>query len=397
MTTECHSFGPWTTSLDNGSRLELSAFWSRRMNALAGLASASPATRWSVVLPSVVAAALAVTPMLEFHRDEARAQEASVAEETPLLHLSSRAAPPTEAERDAMNAKYQRAHELQQELARSHGYRLAPGELVKFIPAERSGDVRRELLKLLLGDRQGLLTFVETDGELRQLTAHMDNANLARLLDIALGIKLHRVMSDPAILDLALDGDLLFASEPAAYSNLGPDEKFHAEETLVESLEKTLNETLRDPLKFDLKIVDRPSLVARGDYQFTAVPDENGKFDRIDGRVAEQAEGGTFQFPGRRDEIAASVGGFSEMLEDVGELLLLPIIDEIGVRPTKAAYFWNFAKKPAVEGQTPLDASTTEAVIAALAEQTGLTFAQEVRPVQMLFIEPAGKQADAAR
>ncbi len=392
MTPQCRMFGPWTTSLDNGSRLELSAFWSLRMNALAGLAAAPPATRWGVVLPGVVAAALAATPMLEFYPKESLAQETSPAEETPLADLSTRAAPPTNAERDEMNAKRMRAHELQQELANTHGYRLAPGELVKFIPAEQGGDARRELVALEFGENQVMLAFRERDGELAWSSAHMDERDLADVLDIVLGVRLHRVVCDQAILDVTLDGDFVFSSKYDA-SDPPPTEKFHIDEELAASLENTLNDALERPVKFTVRAVERPVLVARGDYHFTAIADAAGKVDEITGPVAVNADG-MYQFPARRNRITGSVGSFEKFLECIGELLLMPIVDEIETRPTKRSYFWGFPNDPFVEDQTPLDAAMSDAVIAALAKQTGLTLTKESRPVQILVIEPGDAQAD---
>jgi hypothetical protein len=134
--------------------------------------------------------------------------------------------------------------------------------------------------------------------------------------------------------------------------------------------------------------------VARGDYQFAAIPGSDRKPDRLTGKVALQAEG-MYQIPARRDAVIASVGTFSELLEDVGELLLMPIVDEIATPPKKRDHFWQFADKPAVEGREPLDDATFSALIEALAQQTGLEITRETRPVSILFIDRQAKRAEA--
>lgn len=65
MSNERIGFGPWSSALDNGTRLELSAFWRRRMAGLGRLPLGRTRRRWHV---AVVVAALLVgaTPLVEF-------------------------------------------------------------------------------------------------------------------------------------------------------------------------------------------------------------------------------------------------------------------------------------------------------------------------------------------
>ena len=67
-------FGPWTTTLHHGSRLELSAFWRRRLDRLGSLADKRPRMRWwSLLLLGVLVGVLVSVPQLRM--DAARAEE----------------------------------------------------------------------------------------------------------------------------------------------------------------------------------------------------------------------------------------------------------------------------------------------------------------------------------
>ncbi len=86
MTARRPSLGPWTTALDNGSQLELSAFWKRRMRSLAELPRASRRLRRRVLAGALAAAALlAATPLVDFSPADAagQADEPTAVDENP--------------------------------------------------------------------------------------------------------------------------------------------------------------------------------------------------------------------------------------------------------------------------------------------------------------------------
>src|SRR5688572_2385471 len=68
------SFGPWTTSLDAGLRLELSTLWRRRMQSLPNLAAANSSRRRGGVLVVAAGGLLAAAPIVQFI-GESRADE----------------------------------------------------------------------------------------------------------------------------------------------------------------------------------------------------------------------------------------------------------------------------------------------------------------------------------
>ena len=72
-----HQFGPWTTSLHHGTRLELSSFWRRRLVRL-GARARTPADlpRRTLAFLLLVATAILLIPRVDF-------QTATAAEESP--------------------------------------------------------------------------------------------------------------------------------------------------------------------------------------------------------------------------------------------------------------------------------------------------------------------------
>ena len=65
------NFGPWSTSLDAGSRLALSAFWRRRLEILPALAATSPRRKRSVAAACAFIVVLAAAPLLAVSDDPA--------------------------------------------------------------------------------------------------------------------------------------------------------------------------------------------------------------------------------------------------------------------------------------------------------------------------------------
>jgi len=59
------NFGPWTTSLDSGSRLQLSTFWRQRMRRLPGLASGVRSSRRTLAVALVLAISVGLLPLVE--------------------------------------------------------------------------------------------------------------------------------------------------------------------------------------------------------------------------------------------------------------------------------------------------------------------------------------------
>ena len=127
--------------------------------------------------------------------------------------------------------------------------------------------------------------------------------------------------------------------------------------------------------------------MASGDYKFSIASEPDAKVSPVEGPVAERADG-DFWVPARRRKYTGTVANsFEEFLSIWGEVLLTPIIDEVGTRPTKSGFFLNFANKPVVKLAQPLPAATEQDVVRHFTDQTGLVLKKESRPIQVLFIE----------
>jgi hypothetical protein len=384
------SLGPWTTSLDSGLRLELSTFWQRRMSALPGLREAhrsSRRTAWMFI--ASIAAMLAMTPQLQFVPGRAVADEPKVTDDS-ISRLRYRANALNEEEQKLLAAWRKESAAAAMKLAETGHYSLEEEEVARFVPASVGGEARRQFADLNDDDHERVSFVMRVeDGRLDAPMSHYGDSTVGETIDWLFGIKRHRMEGDDALIDLPMpEGDWVFAS-------YDPREKAQVSDELVEAIERTLSKALDEPLQVELRKVERPVLVARGNYKFTAIPGEDGKIEEPSDRVRKIAD--SFFFPARRDETIGSVGRFNELLEDVGELLLTPIVDEITARPAKPDFFWKFPRKPHVKSRTPLDPKMAAEVRGAFIRQTGLKLSEEIRPVDVLFITRETAAAEESR
>jgi hypothetical protein len=79
MKRDTYRFGPWTTALHHGSRLELSAFWRLRLGRLSSLGTSRAQTGWATTFAICVAAGLLVVlPLVRLDASQ-RGEEQSAA------------------------------------------------------------------------------------------------------------------------------------------------------------------------------------------------------------------------------------------------------------------------------------------------------------------------------
>jgi hypothetical protein len=281
----------------------------------------------------------------------------------------------------------ERAAEALIVLASKRGYRLAEGEPLKHIPlpfpAERA-DVAG-----LLGSYYGQGTKVASppieviryqwkDEQLVAQSFDHVKPTLEMVLDTVFGLKLQDLDGDLDWLKTEVPGDWVLRWDSRE------DHKTNAAEIAV--LEQALSKQLDQPVKLELREVERPVYVVRGRYKFTPVAGPDGQINRMEGDMADKADG-VFQIPGRRTNSSYSVGSYQKFLHAIGQLVMTPVIDEADQRPTKESFFWHYHGAIPRGVLEPFDEKTTGAILASVTEQTGLTFHKENRRVTTLHIE----------
>ena len=88
------------------------------------------------------------------------------------------------------------------------------------------------------------------------------------------------------------------------------------------------------------------------------------------------------------DERRNGVGDFPSFLRSLAEWIRRPILDEVE-SPPKGKIGWHYNPREAQSARTRRGDGDETLVLKHLAEQTGLAFAREKRPIKILFVERA--------
>jgi hypothetical protein len=99
---------------------------------------------------------------------------------------------------------------------------------------------------------------------------------------------------------------------------------------------------------------------------------------------------GVFQIPIQRGNISMQVGKHAEMLQAIGESLMLSVVDEASERAKKPQFIWRFEGLK-VSGLERLKSDEETGVLEALHAQLGYNFKIEPRKVKVLSIEPVNE------
>jgi hypothetical protein len=292
----------------------------------------------------------------------------------PYPMRNDMSAEPAEDWQEKRQLLYSRVNELAEQLAADPRGQLGDGEVLKFLPAEIDLPAVHELRRLHATDeRPTWMILHASDDGLSFRGSKFGSVTVAEVLDRILGIKLHRIDTAVDLLDHEINGDWIMAR------NLTDGRVTDVEE--IAAFENVLREQLDLPVRLKLVTIDRPVYVARGTFKDLPESEPNDAQPGGAGSVPH------INMPARRALYTASVAqDFAEFLEMVGEVLLTPIIDELDEPSTAKAYFVGFDRVRSAELLDPLDAATEARVIAELADQTGLSFTLETRPVEMLVI-----------
>jgi len=263
-----------------------------------------------------------------------------------------------------------RQQEILDQRAKQHGYKLGPGQLLKHI-----GEQFPKRNKFT--DRP-CVNFFRSTPEWTLLTgSQYDEGTLAIALEWILHLKAHQIECDPALLDAPFPGDWMVSWDIQKFRSPTNEE--------VAAFEEAVNAERTSKLSFEWKQVEEVSLVVKGNYKFSPVAGPDGKLEIVKGDVAKQADG-TFQFPIRRNSTTGAVGSYPKLLQAIGEVTGMAIVDEADKRPARRDFFWRYAEK-LIPGYAPLDPADEKIFLDSLSKQTGFQFVKEKRLVHKLFIK----------
>lgn len=307
---------------------------------------------------------------------------------SPLVHSVATAQPP--AKNPASHSYEQRRLAREAILARmvrDHGYGLAVGQAVKHIP-QPVPPISREFYRAESSDSGGVQTgpdatfFRYNDGKLVRWGNTFRGGKekgytLGQLLDAFFGFKGRMVEGSPSLLERDLPGDWIILDSALQLPGEAPAQ-----------LEKILADDFGFRVKLEIREVERPVVVVRGTYRYSPtrldVEKENADPDNVDVlRIYEDEASLETRANG------SGSGDFGVVLTWLGEAIDKIVIDERSAQTEGADLSWR--RHPAARDLNARDRSKSDAaaILRNMESQTGLTFTQELRPVNVMFVTPA--------
>jgi hypothetical protein len=309
--------------------------------------------------------------------------QSTLAQEPPAVEVSP--------QQKAAEERYRQQVELIESLAEKHDYKLGEDELLKFIYDPQTEE--REKLRALVSNmtffgggetrlidaspkyEPSMLLFrqLETDTLVWQ-SMNLGISTLADVLANVMNLRRQQFDCPPNMLLTYMPGDWVLSWDP--------NQPHELSDTEIAAFERILNEKFNLGVRVKWKTATRPTIVLTGKYK--AMP----KNPESQSAEASRQADGWFEIPVRRSEITGSAGRYDELLQAIGEALMLPVIDEATERPTKSGFFWQYPDEQKGADYRRLDAEDEQRVLESLHEQLGYDFAIEPREVRLLSIEP---------
>lgn len=368
MSKQHSGYGPWSSSLDNGTRLELSAFWRRRMAGLARL-PLEPVSRRAMAMVAAVAIGVLSVPMLRpiesvLHAEEASGDEASDQGSALLRTLERNGAP------------------LLKSLSRDHGYGLAKGQSVKRV-APPFPEERMEWYQVANpGQAENIprgpdsMLFHCEDHKLKGWGMTFGQQTLLGILNNVANVYPQDIVGLADGRNLEVDGDWII--DPTA----PVDER-------LEQLESVLNNELSLGIDLRFEEIEREVYVASGEYKFEPLPgqptvDETQLVDRIQRSDPIQVFGAELNTDGHG---GGGCGDIDEFFEWVGRWVDGQLVNEVQVGP-KNQLCWRLHEPSGAMSLGELKpAHDPKLVLPNITKQTGIEFAMEKRKVRVLKVE----------
>ncbi len=350
-----NSFGPWTTAFSPANGAKLSTYWVRRLKMLPHLRQSSTVLSRRGLYGLL---ALAMTALLI---PSLRGTPAARAVDNG--HTTTPAAA-------ADGATPRSDEQAREELLQT--YRLAPGQDLKLVPKPRPAGLGAWLNRERPGQGDRLDEIVamtlrwHDPDHLQRWSAAFGGgwslSNLPRYL--AMDVYPIEIEGDPELLRTKVSGDWVYRQGVS-------------DEQMARSLEAILQRTLKHRVTLQFRQVERDVVVARGRYLSSPRAGRSKNQVEIYGKQVVAGGGGAGEGGGK----------FPEFLKWVGEWIERPVVSEVEAPPQDLEWYLN-ARSPFTE-QMRREDHDEGLVLQHLADQTGLTFTRERKPIRVLFIERA--------
>lgn len=297
--------------------------------------------------------------------------------------------PPADAAEDTgsdmLRTLRENSKPILQRMARQHGYKLEPDQLVGHVsrpfPAERMEYYRTGNPSQAKAIPAGpsAMTYRWNGEELSNwgmTFGDLENGgySVAGILNALAGIKPQFLNGPDELLNKTLPGDWVVRedSDPRA---------------IVQQLNRVFNEVFELNVQLEFRSVEQDVYVARGNYRLTPLQGENETeiVQLADKRIS------TDHVHIFGKELVPDGGGgggsgdFDELLKWLGRWIDVPVINDVRSHPKRQVTWRQHSRSPFTEEMRQED-HDPEAVLRNMTRQTQLQFTKERRPIEILFV-----------
>lgn len=188
-----------------------------------------------------------------------------------------------------------------------------------------------------------------------------------------LGLQRYEYDGPKELLDLAVPGDWIIRDGSTIQDRLA-------------ALEGILRDELKQPVRFERRIVERDTIVIRGDWQFHPSPDVQPGDSKYVNLYADEADA----TDATKGSSGFGTSALPELFAIVGSYLNLPVADERSSPDTRQAV-WRVHRSALLLDMPdgPARLAKADLILKHLAEQTSLQFTREPRKVAVWFVSRA--------